>query len=64
LYIDGRWSDAAVIFEKTLVISILNSKVFIEDYKDGPSNTLLQVIKEEGGKAPSSWAGFRELTEK
>ena len=32
--------------------------------KDGPSNTLLEVIKEHGGKAPPNWMGYRELTEK
>ncbi len=31
---------------------------------DGPSNTLLEVIKENNGQAPSSWAGYRVLTEK
>lgn len=36
----------------------------IPDHKDGPSNTLLDVIRGFGGKAPHDWKGFRELTEK
>ena len=32
--------------------------------KDGPSNTLLEVIAENNGKAPADWKGFRALTEK
>lgn len=36
----------------------------LPNIKDGPSNTLLEVIKEFGGKAPGNWAGYRELTEK
>ena len=31
---------------------------------DGPSNTLLEVIKENNGKAPGDWKGFRILTDK
>ena len=36
----------------------------IPDYKDGPSNTLLQAIRAKAGMAPRNWKGFRELTEK
>jgi hypothetical protein len=36
----------------------------IPGHKDGPSNTLLEVIEAEGGKAPSDWPGYRVLTEK
>ena len=36
----------------------------LPNYKDGPSNTLIEVIKENGGKAPKDWKGFRPLTEK
>lgn len=36
----------------------------IPEHKDGPSNTLLEVIHSYGGKAPNDWKGFRELTEK
>lgn len=31
---------------------------------DGPTSTLMSVMKEHGFKAPSDWQGFRELTEK
>lgn len=33
------------------------------NYRDGPSNTLLRVIKEEP-YLRNNWKGFRELTEK
>ena len=36
----------------------------IKDYYDGPSKTLLEVIKDYQGQAPSWWKGFRPLTEK
>lgn len=36
----------------------------IPEHKDGPSNTLLEVIHSAGGRAPYDWKGFRELTEK
>lgn len=36
----------------------------IPEHKDGPSNTLLDVIRSNGGKAPHDWKGYRELTEK
>lgn len=39
-------------------------KTMIPDHKDGPSNTLLEVIHTAGGRAPNDWKGFRELTEK
>jgi len=32
--------------------------------KDGPSLTLLDVMQEHGFRAPATWAGYRELTEK
>ena len=38
--------------------------MMIQDRPDGPSNTLLSVIQENGGKAPIDWKGYRELTEK
>ena len=36
----------------------------IPGHKDGPSNTLLSVLREYDYKAPPNWKGFRELTEK
>ena len=35
-----------------------------QGYFDGPSNTLLEVIKENNQKAPKDWQGYRVLTEK
>ncbi|CAD8196025.1 unnamed protein product [Paramecium octaurelia] len=55
-YIKGSWGDAQQTFQKTLSM--------IPEHKDGPSNTLLEVIHSCGGKAPKDWKGFRELTEK
>lgn len=36
----------------------------IPETTDGPSNTLLEVIKDNGGHAPKNWPGYRALTEK
>ncbi|CAD8085296.1 unnamed protein product [Paramecium primaurelia] len=55
-YIRGEWDEAQKIFMKTLTM--------IPEHKDGPSNTLLEVIHSAGGRAPYDWKGFRELTEK
>ena len=55
-YFDGKWTEAKRIFEET--------KTMIPNYDDGPSNTLLAVIQENGGSAPKDWNAFRELTEK
>ena len=38
-------------------------KVMLPGYKDGPSNTLLSVIREEADML-KNWKGYRELTEK
>lgn len=48
-YLEGKWPQAKAIFDKTLVM--LKDKGVI----DGPSNTLLEVIQEHGGKAPGDW---------
>ncbi|CAD8076816.1 unnamed protein product [Paramecium sonneborni] len=55
-YIKGQWELAQSLFSKTLYM--------IPDHKDGPSNTLLEVIHSNVGKAPHDWKGYRELTEK
>ena len=52
-YRDGNWDQAKLILEEANMIK-----------PDGPSNTLLEVIEENGGRAPSDWNGFRVLTEK
>ncbi len=36
----------------------------LDGYKDGPSNTLLEVIAEHNGKPPGDWKGYRVLTDK
>jgi hypothetical protein len=35
-----------------------------KDKLDGPSQTLINVIENNKGVAPSTWKGFRELTSK
>ncbi|CAD8047286.1 unnamed protein product [Paramecium primaurelia] len=55
-YINGQWEKALPIFTKTLSM--------IPEHKDGPSNTLLEVLHSNGNKAPNYWKGYRELTEK
>jgi hypothetical protein len=32
--------------------------------KDGPSKTLIAVIEDAGGHAPSTWKNYRVLTDK
>ncbi|CAK92800.1 unnamed protein product (macronuclear) [Paramecium tetraurelia] len=54
-YLSGDWDKAKSIFEETLN--------FLPNYRDGPSNTLLRVIKEEP-YLRNNWKGYRELTEK
>ncbi|CAD8115536.1 unnamed protein product [Paramecium primaurelia] len=54
-YLSGDWDQAKLIFEETLNL--------LPNYKDGPSNTLLRVIKEEP-YLRNNWKGYRELTEK
>jgi hypothetical protein len=36
----------------------------IHGHEDGPSKTLIDVIKENHGKAPGDWKGYRVLTDK
>ena len=55
-YTLGEWDKAKQLLETT--------QTMIPDWKDGPSSTLLNVMKESDYKAPSDWRGFRELTEK
>eukprot|EP01016_Furgasonia_blochmanni_P056965 TRINITY_DN980_c0_g2_i8.p1 TRINITY_DN980_c0_g2~~TRINITY_DN980_c0_g2_i8.p1 ORF type:complete len:532 (+),score=119.26 TRINITY_DN980_c0_g2_i8:113-1708(+) len=55
-YLKGDWPAAKQVFEQTLDM--------IPGHKDGPSNTLLDVIESHGGRAPSDWEGVRVLTEK
>lgn len=63
LYLGGpggllaNWSQCAQLLKKCLKLRP----------DDGPSQTLLDVIKSEGdeyGHAPASWQGYRKLMEK
>lgn len=56
MYLKGDWPKAKGFFLKT--------RSLIENFEDGPSISLLGVIEESNGMAPSNWKGFRELTEK
>mmetsp|Transcript_67151 Transcript_67151/g.212609 ORF Transcript_67151/g.212609 Transcript_67151/m.212609 type:complete len:594 (-) Transcript_67151:201-1982(-) len=60
-YRDGNWSVAKEILDKCLWARY---DVHGNAMEDGPSNTLLGVMKEHNFVAPPSWEGFRELTEK
>lgn len=53
-YIQGDWATAEDLFSQCLKINP----------KDGPTLTLKNYIEELNGIPPSSWKGFRELTEK
>ena len=53
-YIMGDWATAEDMLSQCLKIKP----------KDGPSLTLKAFIEELNGAAPTSWQGFRELTEK
>ena len=53
-YISGDWSTC-----KRFLESCLNHNPI-----DGPTNTLYNVIKEHQFMAPTTWKGYRELTEK
>ena len=58
-YLDGNWGSAKPIFEKT--------QIYYSSMTDGPSTTLLEVMKEHNFVAPTGtnpWRGYRELTEK
>ena len=62
--IDYLRNTCKLIFFFLNKIIIKIKKTMLPDIVDGPSNTLLEVIKENNGKAPSGWKGFRVLTEK
>lgn len=50
-YIKGDWQKAREVFQETMRMS---------HNKDGPSKFLLEVIDENGGTAPTDWAGYRD----
>lgn len=55
-YISGKWKEALNLFNITL--NMINGRI------DGPSNTLIEIIKNNNEEAPPNWKGYRELTEK
>ena len=59
-YIAGDWTLATEILQTTRMY--INAKG--DTVMDGPSESLLAVMKIHGGTAPKDWSGFRELTEK
>jgi hypothetical protein len=60
-YLAGDWSDARRWLEACLHARRDASG---RPLVDGPSQTLLEVMAGHQYRAPSSWASYRELTEK
>ena len=60
-YKAGDWSKS-----KEIIDSIINERVDSngQPVKDGPSETLLEVMGAHNFSAPSDWQGYRALTEK
>mmetsp|Transcript_37044 Transcript_37044/g.80129 ORF Transcript_37044/g.80129 Transcript_37044/m.80129 type:complete len:183 (+) Transcript_37044:2-550(+) len=60
-YIDGDWGKS-----RDMINSIINERVDSngEPVRDGPSETLLEVMGRTNFQAPKDWAGYRALTEK
>ena len=60
-YIDGDWGKS-----RDMINSIINERVDSngEPVRDGPSETLLEVMGAHNFTAPKDWQGFRALTEK
>ena len=60
-YKGGDWAKS-----KEIINSIINERVDStgEPVKDGPSETLLEVMGNHNFNAPSDWPGYRALTEK
>lgn len=55
LYIQGDWSAARDVF---------NTVEEVKGMPDQPTRNLIEIMRQENFKAPSSWNGYRELTEK
>lgn len=60
-YRAGNWQAAAAVLEETRTMRRNGAG---DEVVDGPSEALLAVIRDSGGRAPAGWAGYRELTEK
>ena len=54
LYLAGDWADAAAALERAKLLKP----------KDGPTATLLEVMKKAGLQKPDGWAGVRNLENK
>lgn len=55
LYIEGNWSEAR---------AILDQVELVKGMADGPTRSIMEVMKETKFVAPHDWAGYRALTEK
>lgn len=53
-YLEGNWTDAAAALERAAVLKP----------GDGPTATLLKVMKKTDLQHPEDWDGVRELTDK
>jgi hypothetical protein len=60
-YLAGDWADARRRLEACLHARRDGDG---RPLVDGPSQTLLEFMAGHSFRAPSSWAGYRELTEK
>merc|ERR1719335_877692 len=60
-YEAGQWLVAK---DMLLSTQYMLRNGFGEPHEDGPSSALLAYMKDFGYAAPSSWPGYRELTEK
>ena len=60
-YIDGDWGKS-----RDMINAIIEERVDStgEPVRDGPSETLLEVMARENFQAPKDWEGYRALTEK
>mmetsp|Transcript_33782 Transcript_33782/g.40808 ORF Transcript_33782/g.40808 Transcript_33782/m.40808 type:complete len:903 (+) Transcript_33782:122-2830(+) len=62
-YQKGDWPTAVRILKHTLTCRKTLGGAQ-DPVKDGPSQSLLDVMADHGNVAPSDWKGYRELTEK
>ena len=53
-YLNGKWGSAKTSFEQCLNYNL----------NDGPTKTLIEAMRAHNYISPSSWKGFRELSEK
>jgi len=60
-YLDGKWKEARTALEE---VSKMRTDAHGATIEDGPTMSLLRVMAEFDFQAPSTWRGYRELTEK